>query len=430
MSSCLQGAGSRHWKKGKQLQLVLTGVHLGGATLTMLRSFCLQLMSLVWILLAHHQLAQGDDCSKRCNLAHGCCDQDGKCRCDPGWEGEYCEECVRMPGCLHGTCHQPWQCICHTGWAGKFCDKDIHICEHQSPCQNGAQCIYDRDGEYSCLCPEGFHGKDCEMKTGPCEKAGSPCKNGGQCQDENGFASNFTCRCLAGFVGDLCENDVDDCLMRPCANGATCHDGINRFSCQCQVGFEGRFCTININDCASQPCKNGAKCYDRINDYECLCPDRFTGKTCEISIPEPTWAPLYHPVNHENGVGMKSTTSEMPGVTQPEPVRTVVTGQRVANHSEKELGGGLLKISVKEVVTQRDSGLSEGQLVTVLVFGVLTAVLVLITVLLMLRNWQRGRERSNWCQSPSQAARKLQDQECQVGMLNTVLIEPRKTTEL
>uniref|UniRef100_A0A669NYP5 Delta like non-canonical Notch ligand 2 n=1 Tax=Phasianus colchicus TaxID=9054 RepID=A0A669NYP5_PHACC len=181
----------------------------------------------------------GDDCSEHCNLAHGSCDQDGKCRCDPGWEGEYCEECVRMPGCLHGTCHQPWQCICHSGWAGKFCDKDVHICEHQSPCQNGAQCVYDRDGDYSCLCPEGFHGKDCEMKAGPCEKAGSPCKNGGQCQDENGFASNFTCRCLAGFVGAFCEHDVDDCLMRPCANGATCHDGINRFSCQCQVGFEG-----------------------------------------------------------------------------------------------------------------------------------------------------------------------------------------------
>lgn len=36
------------------------GVQLGGATLTMLRSFCLQLMSLLWILLAHHQLAQGE----------------------------------------------------------------------------------------------------------------------------------------------------------------------------------------------------------------------------------------------------------------------------------------------------------------------------------------------------------------------------------
>lgn len=36
------------------------GDHLGGATLTMLRSFCLHLMSLVWILLAHHHLAQGE----------------------------------------------------------------------------------------------------------------------------------------------------------------------------------------------------------------------------------------------------------------------------------------------------------------------------------------------------------------------------------
>uniref|UniRef100_A0A8C0J472 Delta like non-canonical Notch ligand 2 n=1 Tax=Chelonoidis abingdonii TaxID=106734 RepID=A0A8C0J472_CHEAB len=314
------------------------------------------------------------------------------CRCDPGWEGKYCEQCVRMPGCVHGTCHQPWQCICHNGWA------DVHICEHELPCQNGAECVYEGDGEYSCLCPEGFHGKDCERKTGPCEKAGFPCRNGGQCQDENGFARNFICRCLAGFVGALCENDVDDCLMRPCANGATCHDGINRFSCQCQVGFEGRFCTINIDDCASHPCKNGAKCYDRINDFDCLCPDGFTGKMCEVSTPEPTWVTFYLPANREN--------------------------------NGKASGGGLLKISVKEVVTQRDTGLSESQLVTVLVFGILTAALVLVTILLMLRNWQRGRQRSDWCKSPSQAARKLQEQECQVSILNTVMIEPRKTTEL
>uniref|UniRef100_A0A803SUN5 Protein delta homolog 2 n=1 Tax=Anolis carolinensis TaxID=28377 RepID=A0A803SUN5_ANOCA len=161
-------------------------------------------------------------------------------RCDPGWDGASCEQCVRMLGCIHGTCHQPWQCICQSGWAGKFCDKDVHICEHQPPCQNGAECIYDRDGEYSCLCLEEFHGKDCELKTGPY-----------------------------------------DCLMQPCANGATCLDGMNRFSCQCQAGFEGRFCTINIDDCANQPCRNGAKCYDRINDFDCLCPEGFVGKTCD-----------------------------------------------------------------------------------------------------------------------------------------------------
>ncbi|XP_039198712.1 protein delta homolog 2 isoform X1 [Crotalus tigris] len=404
------------------------GDYLGGATLIMLRSFCLQLMSLLWILAAHHHFTQvaGDDCSDHCNLAHGSCEKDGKCRCDPGWEGKYCEHCVRMPGCSHGTCHQPWQCICQSGWAGKFCDKDVHICEHQSPCKNGAECVYDRDGEYSCQCLEGFHGKDCELKTGPCEKAGFPCKNGALCHDNNGFASNYTCKCLAGFTGTHCETDVDDCLMRPCANGATCLDGINRFSCQCQDGFEGRFCTINIDDCVSQPCKNGAKCYDRINNFDCLCPKGFAGKTCELLAPEATWITVSQPDAKDHNRALGSTTSSYSWMTQSEPAKVIVTGKRITNYSEKSNDGGLL-ISVKEVVTQQDSGLSQSQLILVLVFGGVTIVLVLVTVLLLLKNWQRGRQRS---QSPSQTARKLQDQECQVGMLSTILIEPRKTTEL
>lgn len=46
------------------------GVHLGGATLTMLRSFCLQLMSLIWILLAHHQLVQGESVDMSPSLSY------------------------------------------------------------------------------------------------------------------------------------------------------------------------------------------------------------------------------------------------------------------------------------------------------------------------------------------------------------------------
>jgi len=69
-SSKLPGSGEQEMREVKlrcqpgdfsELAVFLSvGVHLGGATLTMLRSFCLQLMSLVWILLAHHQLAQGE----------------------------------------------------------------------------------------------------------------------------------------------------------------------------------------------------------------------------------------------------------------------------------------------------------------------------------------------------------------------------------
>lgn len=78
----------------------------------------------------------------------------------------------------------------------------------------------------------------------------SPCKNGGLCEDLGGFAPELSCRCLVGFTGPRCETNMDDCLMRPCANGATCVDGVNRFSCLCPVGFTGRFCTINLDDCA------------------------------------------------------------------------------------------------------------------------------------------------------------------------------------
>ncbi|KAM4772447.1 protein delta homolog 2 [Rhinophrynus dorsalis] len=355
--------------------------------------------ALCWVFFLHQTSAQADECSERCDLYHGYCDEERVCRCDPGWDGQFCENCVRMPGCVHGSCHQSWQCMCQSGWAGKFCDKDLHICEHSNPCQNNGECVIDQNGDYSCVCPDGFHGKNCEIKRGPCEKAGFPCVNGGTCQDNNGYADTFVCSCLAGYTGDLCQTDVDDCLMRPCANGATCHDGVNRFSCECPLGFQGRFCTVNIDDCAGQPCHNGGRCYDLVGDYKCYCPEGFMGKSCDIPIPKPTW-------EYEHGL----PTTQVHRLPQTQTARTVGTGRGGPVPSVKP-GTVHVKISVKEVVTQKEPGLSRLQLVILAVFGSTTGILLLLTVAIVLWCKKRGTRQVGWC-GYSRPGTKTQCHEC------------------
>lgn len=45
------------------------------------------------------------------------------CRCNYGWQGQLCDECLPYPGCVHGTCNEPWQCTCEKNWGGLLCDK-------------------------------------------------------------------------------------------------------------------------------------------------------------------------------------------------------------------------------------------------------------------------------------------------------------------
>uniref|UniRef100_A0A3Q1KD05 EGF-like domain-containing protein n=2 Tax=Anabas testudineus TaxID=64144 RepID=A0A3Q1KD05_ANATE len=327
------------------------------------------------------------DCS--CNITNSRCDEFGVCRCDPGWDGEQCERCVPTPGCLHGSCQQPWQCSCEPGWGGRFCDKDLLVCSEQQPCHNGATCVMEDSGDYTCLCPAGFHGKDCQLKTGPCHQRRTPCKNGGLCEDADGFAAELTCRCLAGFTGPRCETDVDDCVMKPCANGATCLDGTNRFSCLCPTGFTGRFCTVNVDDCASRPCLNAGRCLDRAGGFRCICRPGFTGTSCETPLGD---------------VG--------------KPPRT--TGNS-SHHGDRPL-----KVTVSERSTAR---LSEMQLILLLVLAGLTLGAVVLTAALVLQGHCRNCGTAPcWSSSSSQrgqtSVQRAQQDECH--FLNAAEPEKKK----
>lgn len=75
--------------------------------------------------------------------------------------------------------------------------------------------LQDQVNNYSCACPQGFYGKNCEISAMKC--ADGPCFNGGTCMD-NG-AGGYSCHCPLGFLGSNCEKRHGRCSSNPCANG-------------------------------------------------------------------------------------------------------------------------------------------------------------------------------------------------------------------
>ncbi|KAK3093703.1 hypothetical protein FSP39_019070, partial [Pinctada imbricata] len=108
----------------------------------------------------------------------------------------------------------------------------------------------------------------------------TPCLNNATCI-RTGYTDDFTCSCLPGFTGQLCEEDIDECASGPCLNNATCNDHVNEYSCTCVAGYTGIICETDIDECASGPCLHDATCNDHINSYSCTCVAGFTGTVCE-----------------------------------------------------------------------------------------------------------------------------------------------------
>lgn len=105
------------------------------------------------------------------------------------------------------------------------------------------------------------------------------CKNDGYCRAPS---DEYACTCQAGYEGDDCGTDIDECLDTVCQNNGTCVNLVADFHCQCEPGFEGKHCELNIDECADQPCHNGGNCTDLIAGFVCDCPDDFMGMQCEV----------------------------------------------------------------------------------------------------------------------------------------------------
>lgn len=95
------------------------------------------------------------------------------------------------------------------------------------------------------------------------------------------------CNCRAGFTGQRCEINVNECAGNPCLNGGTCQDRINDYTCACPPGYTGRNCERILDECSHRPCLNGGHCTGGglgpgSPPATCTCAAGFTGPHCEF----------------------------------------------------------------------------------------------------------------------------------------------------
>ncbi len=180
---------------------------------------------------------------------------------------------------------------CVPGYHGVNCSKEINECLSQ-PCQNGGNCI-DLINTYKCSCPRGTQGTDTFTRS--------------QMLDSSLHASVgelYRLFSLAVFAGVHCEIDVDDCspAVDPltgeprCFNGGRCVDRVGGYGCVCPAGFVGERCEGDVNECLSDPCDpNGSyNCVQLINDFRCECRTGYTGTKTHLTqcMNEHKWSNL------------------------------------------------------------------------------------------------------------------------------------------
>ncbi|XP_004849460.1 protein crumbs homolog 2 isoform X2 [Heterocephalus glaber] len=253
--------------------------------------------------------AEVDECaSAPCLHGGSCLDGVGsyRCVCAPGYGGGSCQldldECQSQP-CTHGgVCHDQvngFRCDCaDTGYEGARCEQEVLECA-SAPCAHNATCL-EGLGSFRCLCWPGFSGEWCEVDEDECEAR--PCHNGGLCLQRSNpalyggaqatlpgafsfrHAAGFLCRCPAGFEGDDCSVDVDECASGPCLNGGRCQDLPSGFQCHCPDGYTGLKCEEDVSECLSEPCLHGGTCDDTVAGYTCWCPETWGGHDCSVQL--------------------------------------------------------------------------------------------------------------------------------------------------
>ena len=138
----------------------------------------------------------------------------GQCVDTPGVETH---ECVCLTGRTNGI--NGFQCTCTgTEFYGIDWSDEINECEPSSPCHKGATCV-DGVGIYTCLCPAGYEGRDCQTDVYE-SITDDPVRN--SFDNLHGPGGRLSMRLRARRTGRHSDVDIDECADSPCLNNGTC----------------------------------------------------------------------------------------------------------------------------------------------------------------------------------------------------------------
>ncbi|XP_072440000.1 nephronectin a isoform X3 [Chiloscyllium punctatum] len=175
--------------------------------------------------------------------------------------------------CCWGWNRRPWgQCqpfiplmqrICRVTYPLKA------VCQHG--CKHG-ECV----GPNRCKCYPGYTGKTCNQDFNECGMKPRPCKH--RCMNTYG---SYKCYCLNGYMlmsDGSCAN-MRSCAMANCQYG--CDEVKGDIRCRCpspglQLGPDRRTC-VDVDECAtgSVVCPRFRKCINTFGSYYCKCHDGF-----------------------------------------------------------------------------------------------------------------------------------------------------------
>ncbi|XP_078670139.1 uncharacterized protein LOC144910683 isoform X6 [Branchiostoma floridae x Branchiostoma belcheri] len=205
-------------------------------------------------------------------------------------------------------------------------NEELNRCSQKKNCQNtdgGHTCSCDigyllEDDLRTCtICPDGKYGVGCAEICG--------C-NRGECNVTVG------CVCPAGWKGDQCEADVNECDDGDmCRSNETCVNRIGSYECVCSTGFaadESGTCQ-DVDECvAGHNCHALANCTNIVGSFTCTCAPGYVGDgvTCEpATTPAPSTTPT--PSTSSQSTSAPASTPAAPAST-PTASRPTATASR------------------------------------------------------------------------------------------------------